>query len=99
MAKETDKELDERIKRLRQELQQKKRELRTAEAKRDRRKYGPPVRYINPATPKARERHELSCRLVDIGYKALAKELHPDAGGTDEEFARLARVRERLKWE
>jgi hypothetical protein len=39
----------------------------------------------------------LALRLIDIGYKVLAKELHPDKGGDREAMARLGRVRDRLK--
>jgi hypothetical protein len=35
-------------------------------------------------------------RLIDAGYKGLAKELHPDKGGTADQMASLHRVRERL---
>jgi len=31
--------------------------------------------------------------MIDLGYKALAKELHPDKGGSSEVMARLNRVR------
>jgi hypothetical protein len=41
--------------------------------------------------------HRLALRLIDIGYKVLAKELHPDAGGSREAMQRLGRVRDRLK--
>jgi len=40
---------------------------------------------------------QLALRLIDIGYKILVKELHPDKGGSREIMARLNRVRERLK--
>jgi hypothetical protein len=40
---------------------------------------------------------QLAIRLIDIGYKVLAKELHPDKGGSREAMARLSRVRDRLK--
>lgn len=39
----------------------------------------------------------LALRLIDIGYKVLAKELHPDAGGSKDAMARLHIVRDRLK--
>jgi len=43
------------------------------------------------------ERH-LAFRLIDIGYKILSVELHPDKrGGSDEAMARLNAVRARLK--
>jgi hypothetical protein len=40
---------------------------------------------------------KLALRLIDIGYKVLAKELHPDKGGDREAMARLGRIRDRLK--
>lgn len=40
---------------------------------------------------------KLGLRLIDIGYKVLARELHPDKGGSREAMARLNRVRERLR--
>ena len=40
---------------------------------------------------------QLALRLIDIGYKVLAKELHPDAGGSREAMTRLHAVRDRLK--
>lgn len=39
----------------------------------------------------------LGLRLIDIGYKVLARELHPDKGGSRDAMARLNRVRDRLK--
>lgn len=41
--------------------------------------------------------HKLALRLIEIGYKVLAKELHPDKGGSRDVMARLNRVRDRLK--
>ena len=41
---------------------------------------------------------KLAMRLIDIGYKVLAKELHPDKlGGDRDAMARLNRVRDRLR--
>ena len=40
---------------------------------------------------------KLSLRLVDIRYKELAKQLHPDKGGTPEAMARLNAVRDQQK--
>jgi hypothetical protein len=34
--------------------------------------------------------------MIDIGFKALAKRLHPDIGGDQEAMARLLEVRRRL---
>lgn len=39
----------------------------------------------------------LAMRLIDIGFKVLAKELHPDKGGSRDAMGRLNRVRDRLK--
>jgi len=40
---------------------------------------------------------KLALQLIDIGYKVLARELHPDKGGSRRAMARLNAVRERLK--
>jgi hypothetical protein len=41
---------------------------------------------------------QLGLRLIDIGYKVLARELHPDkVGGSREAMTRLNRVKDRLK--
>jgi len=41
---------------------------------------------------------KLAIRLIDIGYKVLAKELHPDKmDGDKRAFQRLVRVRDKLK--
>jgi hypothetical protein len=40
---------------------------------------------------------QLALRLIDIGYKVLAKELHPDKGGSRDAMTRLTTVRDRLK--
>jgi hypothetical protein len=39
----------------------------------------------------------LAMRLIDIGFKVLAKELHPDRGGSKDAMVRLGKVRARLK--
>jgi hypothetical protein len=41
--------------------------------------------------------HKLALRLIEIGFKVLAKELHPDKGGSRDAMTRLNRVRDRLK--
>jgi len=41
--------------------------------------------------------NKLALRLIEIGYKVLAKELHPDKGGSRDAMARLNKVRDRLK--
>jgi hypothetical protein len=40
---------------------------------------------------------KLALRLIDIGFKVLASELHPDKGGSRDAMSRLNRVRDRLK--
>ena len=40
---------------------------------------------------------KLALQLIDIGYKVLARELHPDKGGSRDAMARLNAVRDRLK--
>ena len=40
---------------------------------------------------------KLALQLIDIGYKVLAKTLHPDKGGSRDAMARLNAVRDRLK--
>lgn len=40
---------------------------------------------------------KLALRLIDIGFKVLARELHPDKGGSRDAMARLNRVRNHLK--
>jgi hypothetical protein len=40
---------------------------------------------------------KLALRIIEIGYKVLAKELHPDKGGSRDAMTRLNRVRDRLK--
>jgi DUF3102 family protein len=40
---------------------------------------------------------KLGLRLITIGYKALARELHPDKGGSREAMTRLNAERDRLK--
>lgn len=39
---------------------------------------------------------KLALDLIDIGYKALARKLHPDAGGSRDGMRRLNRVRDEL---
>jgi hypothetical protein len=40
---------------------------------------------------------KLGLRLIDIGFKSLARDLHPDKGGSREAMTRLNKVRERLR--
>jgi hypothetical protein len=40
---------------------------------------------------------KLGLQLIEIGYKVLASQLHPDKGGSDEAMIRLNNVRDRLK--
>lgn len=43
------------------------------------------------------EEKKLALRLIDIGFKVLSKELHPDRGGSRDAMARLNKVRNRLR--
>jgi hypothetical protein len=45
----------------------------------------------------SRAQKELGLQLIEIGYKVLAKKLHPDKGGSREAMARLNAVRNRLR--
>lgn len=57
-------------------------------------------RLIDEQLSKAQERlaeQALALRLIDIGFKVLAKELHPDRGGSKDAMVRLGKVRARLK--
>jgi hypothetical protein len=40
---------------------------------------------------------KLGIQLINIGYRALAVELHPDLGGSPEGMARLNHARDHLK--
>jgi len=58
------------------------------------------ARLQEESLSRAQEREaekRLALRLIDIGYKVLAKELHPDRGGTKDAMVRLGKVRTRLK--
>jgi hypothetical protein len=55
--------------------------------------------FLEDARTRQQEREaekKLAERLIDIGFKVLAKELHPDKGGSRETMARLNLVRKRL---
>ena len=57
-------------------------------------------RFQEEARNRQQEREadkKLALRLIDIGYKVLAKGLHPDKGGSRDAMARLNRVRDHLK--
>lgn len=57
-------------------------------------------RLREEALTRAQERdaeRQLALRLIDIGFKVLSKELHPDKGGSRDAMQRLNRVRDRLK--
>jgi hypothetical protein len=62
-----------------------------------RRKKRPPLKYYHPRLAKKAFDYALGLRLIDIGYKAVARQCHPDLGGSAEQMARLNVVRERLK--
>jgi hypothetical protein len=44
----------------------------------------------------AKAKQDLALEFVDVGYKILAKKLHPDAGGTVESMSRLGKARDTL---
>lgn len=54
------------------------------------------TKQIESRESEARARQQLAKRLIDIGYKVLAKELHPDVGGSREAMTRLTEVKNRL---
>jgi hypothetical protein len=45
----------------------------------------------------ASEECKVATRLIDTGFKEMAKKLHPDLGGSQDEMTRLNEVRRRLK--
>jgi len=51
---------------------------------------------LNRAQEREAQR-KLALQLIDIGYKILSKELHPDKGGSRDAMVRLNQVRDRLK--
>jgi hypothetical protein len=62
------------------------------------------AQYMRQLAEQAKQREaeriaqrELSMRMIDVGYKALAKELHPDKGGSSEAMSRLNRARRHQK--
>ena len=50
------------------------------------------------ARQKAKEKadRDLARRMIAAGYKALAKDLHPDKGGSTDAMARLTGIRDQL---
>jgi hypothetical protein len=46
---------------------------------------------------KVRKEREKEDEIVEAGFKTLAKKLHPDHGGVDEEMKELLRLREKMK--
>jgi len=50
-----------------------------------------------PAYQEGKARNKTADQIVDIGFKTLAKELHPDKGGSNEDMRRLIQAREDLK--
>jgi hypothetical protein len=51
------------------------------------------ARHAEEARREREAQREMSRRMIDLGFKALAKELHPDLGGDHEAMARLNRAR------
>jgi molecular chaperone GrpE (heat shock protein) len=91
MGRETNEELDTRIKRLEEEAWRINKELKAAIRKRTSR-----GRRRIPAAIRD-EIIEQALEIVDVGYRELAKEMHPDAGGSTEGFQRLNAVRAELR--
>ena len=87
----TQEERDARLKKASEELAAAHDAYREAKKKH---RYAEKHRY--PRVPKPAET-TLALELIDIGYKALARELHPDLGGSTNEMVRLNQARERLK--
>jgi hypothetical protein len=55
---------------------------------------------MREATRRQEEREAqraLALRVIDVGYRAVARDLHPDKGGSPEAMTRLNAVRARLK--
>jgi hypothetical protein len=44
-----------------------------------------------------KKHRELIVRLIDAGYRATAKTLHPDMGGSHKDMTRLSAVRDELR--
>jgi uncharacterized coiled-coil DUF342 family protein len=44
-----------------------------------------------------KKHRELIVQLIDAGYRAMAKTLHPDMGGSHEDMTRLSTVRDELR--
>jgi hypothetical protein len=62
----------------------------------DRRTRAP--RFQNPYVEEREAQRKVAHRLIDIGYKALAREFHPDRPhGDADTMARLNRLRDKLK--
>ena len=40
-----------------------------------------------------REQSQMELKIIEVGYKNLAKRLHPDVGGTDEEMHELQKAK------
>lgn len=49
------------------------------------------------AGSKRAEQRKLALRLIDIGFRVLAVEMHPDKGGSGEAMALLNEVRDQLR--
>jgi hypothetical protein len=50
-----------------------------------------------PEVVLSKEQREQAQQVINVGYRALAAKLHPDAGGSPEAMTRLNQVRDRLK--
>jgi hypothetical protein len=100
MKKETNEQIDARA--LQQMKEREGRRLKREEQER-RRKAKPPEELrlsAERASKHALERVErpaLMLRMIDVGFKILALEMHRDRGGSNEAMARLNKVRKVLR--
>ena len=95
--RESDEELDARIRMLNEEAILANKKLKAAIRKQSDRQCGRASARGAMADPQRSEQRDLGLSLIDIGFKALAMKLHPDKGGSQKEMTRLSRVRDRLR--
>jgi hypothetical protein len=55
------------------------------------------TRHVAGIDKEQKLEEELALKLIDIGYKVLVVQMHPDKGGTSEGMQRLNKVRDHLK--
>lgn len=56
-----------------------------------------PTPIINPSPAAGSLRAELALRVIDKGYRVVARDVHPDTGGTPEAFRELTSVTDALR--